>query len=146
VPPVSSKSSSTLQSFVKLKRTQTTLDALVASLFSAIGISTIFMSPVGVPFIIAASILLAGTISTFGVDVGRLLNNRHNLHGLIAYAPYIAHMLLTGSGVVIATLTLLTICGTLSLPPILNISLLCAMAMAMVGVTVVKDRVGVSRS
>jgi hypothetical protein len=126
----------TLLSSAKLKHTQIALDVFVASLFGAIGISVIFMSPVGAPFIVASSVLLAGIIGAFSIGMGRFVNDSKNLTGL-QRASHILHMVLTGGGVVMVALALCHACGMFALSPALSISLLFVMAAAMVGAAVI---------
>jgi hypothetical protein len=54
----------------------------IGALLGAIGISATIMSPVGLPFIVVASILLASIIGAFGPGIGRFCVDTNSLEPL----------------------------------------------------------------
>jgi hypothetical protein len=117
----------------KFRTTQSALDVFIVALLGAIGISAIIMSPVGLPFIVVVSILLASIIGALGLGIGRFCVNENSKMNPLHYLS----MTFKGGGMVITTFTLCNACGVLSLSPALQISLLCVMAVAMVGVAII---------
>jgi hypothetical protein len=104
----------------------------IATLLGAIGISAIIMSPVGLPFIVVASILLTSIIGTFEWGIGRFCVDTNS----IVNPPYYLSMAFKGS-MAIAAFTVYNACSILALPPALQISLLCVMAAIMVGAAII---------
>jgi hypothetical protein len=121
------------KSYTKLRIAQSVLDVCIVALAGSIGISAIIMSPVGLPFIVAASMLLTGIIGAFGLNIGRLCVDKKSRMDLLHYLS----MVFKGGGIVAAVFTLLNACGILALPPALQVSLLCVIVIAMVGATVI---------
>jgi hypothetical protein len=119
--------------YTKFRTTQSVLDVCIAALTSAIGISAIIMSPVGLPFIVIASMLLVGIIGAFGLSIGRFCVDENSKMKPLHYLS----MAFKGGGIAIAAFTLFNACGILALPPALQISLLCVMAIVMIGVAII---------
>jgi hypothetical protein len=124
------------KSYTKLRTAQSALNVCIAALAGAIGISAIIMSPVGLSFIVVASMLLAGIIGAFGLGIGRFCVDENSKMSSLNYLS----MAFKGGGMVITTFTLLNACGVLSLSPALQINLLCVMALVMVGAAIIDYR------